>query len=47
MKVKLALYLTHYHGPKTYPLLKHHAMKTYWGNGGIIPCIINHGTRWR
>jgi len=33
---KLSLYLT-----------KHHAMKTYWGNGGIAPRILNLGTRWR
>jgi len=25
---------------------KHHAMNT-WGSGGIIPRIINIGTRWR
>jgi hypothetical protein len=22
-------------------------MKTYWGSGGIAPCIIDPGTRWR
>jgi hypothetical protein len=26
---------------------KHHAMKIYWGNGGIAPRIIDLGTRWR
>jgi len=30
VKVKLSLGLT-----------KHHAMETYWGNGGIAPRIIN------
>jgi hypothetical protein len=35
-KVKLSLCLT-----------KHHAMKTYWGSGGIAPRIIDLGTRWR
>jgi hypothetical protein len=28
-------------------LTKHHAMKTYWGSGGIAPCILDLGTRWR
>jgi hypothetical protein len=28
-------------------LTKHHAMKTYRGIGGIIPLIINLGTRRR
>jgi hypothetical protein len=36
VKVKLSLCLT-----------KHHAMKTYWGSGGIVPCILNLGTRRR
>jgi len=36
VKVKVSLCLTEYH-----------AMKTYWGNGGIFPCILNLGTRWR
>jgi hypothetical protein len=36
VKVKLSLCLT-----------KHHAMKTYWGNGGIVPRILDLGTRWR
>jgi hypothetical protein len=22
-------------------------MKTYWGSGGIVPCILNLGARWR
>jgi hypothetical protein len=35
-KVKLSLCLT-----------KHHAMKTYWGSGGIAPRILDLGTRWR
>jgi hypothetical protein len=35
-KVKLSLGLT-----------KHHAMKTYWWSGGIAPCILDLGTRWR
>jgi hypothetical protein len=36
VKVKLSLCLT-----------KHHAMKTYWGSGGITPRILDLGTRWR
>jgi hypothetical protein len=28
-------------------LTKHHAMKTYWGSGGIAPRILDLGTRWR
>jgi hypothetical protein len=36
IKVKLYLRLT-----------KHHAMKTYWGSGGIAPSILDLGTRWR
>jgi hypothetical protein len=35
-KVKLSLCLT-----------KHHAMKIYRGCGGIAPCILDFGTRWR
>jgi len=27
-------------------LTKHHAMKTYWGNGGIAPRILDLGIRW-
>jgi hypothetical protein len=36
VKVKLFLCLT-----------KHNAMKTYSGNGGIAPLILDLGTRWR
>jgi hypothetical protein len=36
VKVKLSLCLT-----------QHHAMKTYWGSGGIAPRILDFGTRWR
>jgi hypothetical protein len=36
VKIKLSLYST-----------KHHAMKTYWGSGGIAPRILDLGTRWR
>jgi hypothetical protein len=32
---------------KTYLLIKHRAMKTYWGSGDISPRILNFGTRWR
>jgi hypothetical protein len=28
-------------------LIKHHAMKTYWGSGSIEACIFNLGTKWR
>jgi len=28
-------------------LIDHHAMKLYWGSGGITPCIHDVGTRWR
>jgi hypothetical protein len=34
VKVKLSLCLT-----------KCHAMKTYWGSGGITPCILDLATR--
>jgi hypothetical protein len=27
-------------------LIKHHAIKTYWGSGGIAPHILKLGTRW-
>jgi hypothetical protein len=27
-------------------LTKHYAMKTYWGSGGIVPRILNFGTKW-
>jgi hypothetical protein len=36
VKVELSLCLT-----------KHHAMKTYWGSGGIALSILDLGTRWR
>jgi hypothetical protein len=36
LKVKFSLRLT-----------KHHAMKTYWESGGIAPCVLDLGTRWR
>jgi hypothetical protein len=28
-------------------LTKHHAMKTYYGSGGIAPRILDLGNRWR
>jgi hypothetical protein len=28
-------------------LTEHHAMKVYWGSGGIAPRILDLGTRWR
>jgi hypothetical protein len=28
-------------------LTKHHAMKAYWGSGGIDPRILDLSTRWR
>jgi len=28
-------------------LTEHHAMKTYWGSGDIVPRIFDLGTRWR
>jgi len=28
-------------------LTKHNAMKMYWGSGGIVPGILDLGTRWR
>jgi hypothetical protein len=34
--VKLFVYLT-----------EHHAMKANWGNRGIVPRILDLGTRWR
>jgi hypothetical protein len=27
-------------------LTEHHAMKAYWGSGGIAPRILDLGTRW-
>jgi hypothetical protein len=32
---------------KSLCLTKHHAMKAYWGSGGIAPRILDLGTRWR
>jgi hypothetical protein len=33
---------------KTYLLLiKEHVRETYWESGGIVPCVLNLGTRWR
>jgi hypothetical protein len=44
----LSLGLTKHHTMKTYPyLIKHQAMKTYCGHGGIALRILNLGTRWR
>jgi hypothetical protein len=28
-------------------LTEHHAMKVYWGSGGIAPRILDLSTRWR
>jgi hypothetical protein len=28
-------------------LIEHHAMKAYWGSGGMAPRILDFGTRWR
>jgi hypothetical protein len=28
-------------------LTEHHAMKAYWGSGGIDPLILDLGIRWR
>jgi hypothetical protein len=28
-------------------LIKHHAMRTYWGSEGIAPLILDLGTKWR
>jgi len=28
-------------------LIKHHALKTYWGSEGIAPYILNLGANWR
>jgi len=27
--------------------IEHHAMKAYWGNGGLAPSILDLSTRWR
>jgi hypothetical protein len=40
LKVKIRLSLC-------YLLTGHHAMKAYWGSGGIAPRIFDLGTRWR
>jgi hypothetical protein len=37
-KVKMKLYLC---------LTKNHTMKTHWGSEGIVPDILDLGTRWR
>jgi hypothetical protein len=31
----------------THVLTEHHAMNAYWRNGGIVPRILDLGTRWR
>jgi len=28
-------------------LIKHHAVRTYWGSGDIAPSILNLGAMWR
>jgi hypothetical protein len=28
-------------------LTEHHAIKAYWGSGGIAPYILDFGIRWR
>jgi len=28
-------------------LSEHHAMKAYWGSGGVAPCILNFRTTCR
>jgi hypothetical protein len=28
-------------------LTEHHAMKAYWGSGGIAPCFLDPDTIWR
>jgi hypothetical protein len=28
-------------------LIKHHSYKTYWSRGGVVPRILDPGTRWR
>jgi hypothetical protein len=33
--------------PTLFILTKHHAMKAYWGSGGIAPRILDLGTIWR
>jgi len=34
-------------GYKVNALTEHHAMRSYWGSGGIAPRILDHRTRWR
>jgi hypothetical protein len=43
--VPLPYEILHHEG--TLCLIKRHAMKTYGGNGGIVPRILNLGTRWK
>jgi hypothetical protein len=45
VKVKFFLYKSKV---KVVPvlLIKHHAMKAYWGNGSIAPRILDLGSRW-
>jgi len=31
----------------SHALTEHHAMKAYWGSGGIATHILDLGTRWR
>jgi hypothetical protein len=46
--VKLPQGLTKYHAMKVYPcLIKHHAIKTYCGSGGIAARVLNFSTRWK
>jgi hypothetical protein len=33
--------------PELSLLTERHAMKAHWGTGGIAPCILDLGTRWR
>jgi hypothetical protein len=28
-------------------LTEHHAMRAYWGSGGIAPYVLDLGTGWR
>jgi hypothetical protein len=46
--VKLSPCLTNYQAMKTYPLLNLTPRpEDVWGNGGIVPRVINFGARWR
>jgi hypothetical protein len=50
LKVPLAVVLRKEGKGKVVPVLyltEHHAMKTYWGSGGIASRILDLGTRWR